>query len=295
MAKSALLRQVLSEHFAVEESTLQPREPGTMSPDRVRSPHDPDVRLGRKRMFKWLGEQVHVVETADEDLNVVVGVLVTDPRREDSTVLGEARAAGLAEVPEADRLLADTGYASAANSLESEKLGVTLVSPPRLNTRQERFGPSRFEIEFATKTARCPAGHERAMWSVRKDGSVAIRWRDTACATCPLRDQCTTSKSGRRLHLSPHWERLEAERAQALGDEFRDEYRHRAGVETTMSELVRRHGLRRSRYRTAPGRRLHAILSVTALNAKRVIRWILTPNTEAIVARRLTEAGAACG
>jgi len=287
VARVGLLRRVLSENFIVEEDGLRARNSEEMSSDRVRSPHDPDAKLGRKRKGKWIGEQVHIIETADEDLNLVVGVLVTDPRQEDSTVLGQVRGLGQAEVPEAEKLLADTGYASVANVLESEVAGIDLVSPPRLNTRQQGFGPSEFTIDFAAKTARCPAGHERAMWTVRKNGRVVIDWRDDLCAACPLRDRCTTSKTGRRLDLSPHWERLETERARSRGSEFWQEYRSRGAIEATMSELVHRHGLRRSRYRTAPRRRLHAILAVTALNAKRLLRWALDPEAEQVVARRL--------
>jgi transposase len=287
VARAELLARVLSENFVVEEGAPAAREPGTLSSDRVQSPHDADARMGRRKKRKWIGEQVHVVETADDDLNVVVGVLVTDPRQEDSTVLCEVRDLGLSQVPEADRLLADTGYASVANTLASEEAGVTLVSPPRPDTHTEGIRPSAFAIDFATKTARCPAGHPPRVWTDCRDGSVLISWADACCAACPLRERCTKSKEGRHVHLSPHWDRLQQERRLARTDEFRREYRHRAGIEATMSELVRRHGLRRSRYRSAPRRQLHAILAVTALNAKRLLRWALDPEAEAIVARRL--------
>lgn len=289
VGRAALLARVLSENFVVEEGTPRARTSDEMSSDRVRSPHDPDAKLGRKRNDKWIGDQVHVVETADGDLNLVVGVLVTDPRQEDSTVLGEVRDLGLSQVPEAERLLADTGYASVANTLASEEAGIALVSPPRPDTHKKGLRPSEFEIDFAAKTACCPAGHAPQNWGERRDGSLLISWADACCAACPLRGDCTTSKEGRKLNLSPHWERLQQERRLAQTDEFRQEYRHRAGVETTISELVRRHGLRRSRYRGAPKRRLHAILAVTALNAKRLLRWVLLPSeeAEAAVARRL--------
>lgn len=282
-----LLVRVLAENFVVEEGGPRPREPREMSSDRVRSPHDPDARLGSNRGKVWIGDKVHVIETADGDGDVIVGVLVTDPRQEDSTVLGEVRALGLSEVPEAQALLADTGYASVANTLASEAAGVDLVSPPRGSWRQHGYAPSEFEIDFEGRTARCPGGQECAVWHGERAEWVTIRWADRTCGSCPLHDACTKNRRGRQLHLAPHWERLEAERARARTREFREEYRHRAAVEATFSELVRRHGLRRSRYRGAPGRRLHAILSATGLNAMRVIRWALNPEADAIIARRL--------
>jgi transposase len=292
VAREALLRRVLSEHFVIENGEPRPLDNKELSLDRLRTPHDPDVQIGYRRGDLWLGEQVHLLETADEDLNLVVGVLVMEPQREDSTVLAEARELGLARVPEAEMLLADTGYASVANSIASEEAGVMLVSPPRPDTHTERYRPADFEIDFEARTARCPAKQPSRLWTDRADGSISIGWSDALCAACPQRGQCTTSKEGRQIHLSRDWERLRRERAQAREHEFWEEYRHRAGIEATISELVRRHGLRRSRYRGAPRRRLHAILSATALNAKRLLRWVLDPEADAILARRREECAA---
>jgi len=74
------------------------------------------------------------------------------------------------------------------------------------------------------------------------------------------------------LTLSPHYEQLQKDRARALTPEFKELYAQRAGIEATISELVHRCGLRRSRYRTKPKRELHALLSVAALNMRRLLR-----------------------
>jgi transposase len=269
-----VLCRVLEENFAVEDGSLRPLEEKELSSDRVRTPHDPDARLGQKRKKSWIGDKVHVVETADGEGNLVVGVLVTDPRQEDSTVLEAVVREGTARVPDAEMLLADTGYASATNSVKAQEGGLRLMSPPRADTHKGGYRPSEFEIDFESRVARCPMGQMSQYWRVRPNGKTVMAWGNAVCAACPAVKECKTSARGRRLELAPHWERLQRERAAVRTDEFWNEYRHRAGVEATMSELVRRHDLRRSRYRGSARRRLHALLSVTALNTKRLLRWI---------------------
>jgi len=289
---AGLLQRVLRENFGTTDGKLRALELSEMESDRVRTPHEPDALLGVRRSGPWTGDEVHLVETADAGLNVVVGVVVTDPRQEDSTVLEEVRELGLAQVPEAEVLLADTGYGTIANIVESEEAGVDLVSPPRNSTRQNGYQASDFHLDFKGRVARCPAGHENASWVTRPDGTTFIRWSASLCAACPLRQRCTTCTQGRRLELAPSWERLHAGRIRAKTDEFRELYRHRAAIEATISELVHRHGFRRSRYRGAPRRRLHAILAVTALNAKRMLRWIAEGGSEGAASRRTAACGA---
>ena len=57
--------------------------------------------------------------------------------------------------------------------------------------------------------------------------------------------------------------------------EFAELYRLRAGIEATISQLVQRCGLRRSRYRGSRGRELHALLAGAGLNAWRLIACLL--------------------
>lgn len=275
VGRASVLRRVLSENFVEVEGEFRAREQEELDSGRVQTPHEPDALQGKRDGDRWVGDQVHIVETADAGLNVVVGVVVTDPRREDSTVLSEALDVGLAAVPETEQLFADKGYASVKNTLESEAAGVDLVCPARRGRRGKWYGPSDFEIDLECRRARCPAGEWNATWREYGSGTQVVAWSDEVCAGCARRGECTKSRKGRHVELSPQYARLSAERGRMKTPEFWEEYRHRAGIETTISELVRRHGLRRSRYRGAAGRRLHAFLSVTALNGKRLIRFML--------------------
>ena len=236
------------------------------------TPHEPDVRRGKKRSRRWLGDKAHFVETADrEKPNFVTDVIVTAPNVEDSTMTKEIADRLPATTPEADTLIADGGYASAKNSRELSEDKLDLISPPRPNTRRGQIPLTEFEIDVEREVATCPEGHESAYWRRRKRGFL-IRFSPATCGACPRRGACTTSPRGRSLQPSLETAQLQRDRARAKTKGFRKLYRLRAPIEATISELVHVCGLRRSRYRGASFRRLHVLLSAAALNARRLMR-----------------------
>lgn len=73
----------------------------------------------------------------------------------------------------------------------------------------------------------------------------------TACATCPLRGQCTDSKTGRSITIGHHEARLTAARTRQQHPAWQADYRAtRPKVERKIAHLMRRrHGGRRARMR----------------------------------------------
>jgi len=270
-----LLARVLEENYRRgEDDDPRPLAGDELGKDRIATPHEPDVRVGTKKHRSWTGDKVHLVETADEDQpNFVVDVLVTEPTVPDVKVTEAVIERAQEVLPEVEVLLADSGYASAENSRKASERGMDLVSPPLANTRTEDiFPPERFEIDFAARTASCPAGQTTARWYPGERG-IRIRFRRSVCAACPLRSQCTTAKQdGRSLHISAYYEQLMRDRARAETTDFRKLYRQRAAVEGTISQAVRHCGLRVSRYRGRLKRKFHALMSGTGVNVR---RWVL--------------------
>ncbi|MCY3024164.1 MAG: transposase [Planctomycetota bacterium] len=295
-----VLAQMLAENFAFpDDADPQPLAREERSKDHIMTPHEPDVRAGKKGTAWWLGDKVHIVETADEgQASFIVDVLPTDPHIEDSTVTEELVQRAKFAVPEADTMLADGGYASATNTRLAAAAGVDLVSPPRGNNHHGYFPAGVFEFDFERQVARCPAGCESAFWKLR-GREISIRFRACDCKACPVRGECTSSKRGRSRGISKDYEQLVADRERAAGQDFAKLYRHRAPIEATMSHLVHDCGLRRSRFRGRPKRALHAIFAATALNVRRLLHCL--PGAEdphngpaaAHFARFLAPAGAA--
>jgi transposase len=295
LERRELLARVLAENFVCDEhGAVRPLEEHERPGDRVVTPHEPDARVGKKGGHLWTGDKVHVVETADDgEDNFVVDVLVTDARVEDSTVAGELMERTRFVTPEAEVVVADGGYASAANSGRAHGLGLELVSPPRGGNSRGLLPVSAFTIDFTRQQATCPAGQCTERWYPQGRG-IRIRFAGAVCAACPRRGECTTSANGRTLHISRDYQQLLRDRERAGRPEFRAEYRRRAGVEATISEAVHRCGLRRSRYRGAAGRSFHAMMAFAALNARRLLRAVLPtdPPSEPAAVAAVAVAGA---
>ena len=105
------------------------------------------------------------------------------------------------------------------------------------------------------------------------------------CAGCPLRDRCTISKKGRKLHLTAHDAQLvESRRAWRDGDLISDYRKYRPMVERSIAWLVRDH-YRRVRFRGVEKNQLGLSTRVAAINLRRLINlgltleetWVLRP------------------
>jgi transposase len=70
------------------------------------------------------------------------------------------------------------------------------------------------------------------------------------------------------------YEALRAAREREQTDAYAKEYARRAGVEGTLSQAVRRCGLRRSRYVGLARTHLGHILTATAVNFVRIGEWL---------------------
>lgn len=56
--------------------------------------------------------------------------------------------------------------------------------------------------------------------------------------------------------------------------DYKQEYDRRAGIEGTLSQGVRAHGLRRARYIGLAKTHLQHLMTATAINVKRIFNWL---------------------
>jgi hypothetical protein len=128
----------------------------------------------------------------------------------------------------------------------------------------------------AARTAACPAGITRPV-----TGSGRVYF-GAACRGCPLRARCTTSKTGRTLHLTPHDQLLrQARRDWARDRALRQDYRAtRPHVERTVAQVA-----------TSRGRRLKLRYRGTAKNKAWLKTRTAAVNLATLLRHRLTRAG----
>jgi hypothetical protein len=272
---------------------------------RLSSPYDTDARWGVKRDTFWNGYKVHISETCtrpntdDADSpgtrqqRAVAGTgpeppnLITNVATTDATVPDVAMTEPIHRHLAARGLLpeqhyVDSGYPSAELiGRSATDFGIALITPVLLDhSPQARAGTgfdrTHFTIDFNRKQATCPQGQTSTSWSPatqRGTDTIVITFPTATCRPCPVRDQCTTSKTRRRqltVHPREVHDAQRAARARQETTDWQADYALRAGVEGTLRQAIAVTGLRRTRYRGLAKTHLEHVFSAAALNLIRL-------------------------
>lgn len=262
---------------------VEVKEPKKVSPDSLQSPHDPDATYSG---HKGKGYEVQIAEThGNGDLpEIITHVELTRSCDSDaSATLPTLDALAAREIQPAE-LVADTTYCSTDNVIAAGGKGTQLVGPvpgTAGDTMPEDYlGKGDFIVDpKAEKPSMCVGGRT-ATETVRNEASGILRvYFDAAgCAKCQFADMCAARllKDGTRVFTTTVREAtLEHRRSYEKGEEFKERYAPRAGIEATNSELKRRHGLGRLRVRRQPRVRLAVYLKAVACNVKRMVTHLV--------------------
>jgi transposase len=285
------LRIVWLQQFyaAAPDMPMRWREQSDQPPARqlLHSPYDVDARYGGKRMTHWVGYKVHLTESCEPDQpHLITHVLTTEATTQDYEVAAPIQADLAQKALLPSEHLLDAGYVDAELLVDSQEEYQVTVTGPVLEDHswqakeQTGYNLAAFTLDWEAKQALCPHGNVSRKWSEtqERDGTAIINIRFDAkqCALCPARQQCTRSQSEpRNLKVRPRpiYEALQAARQHQQTYAFRDRYRTRAGIEGTLSQGIRRAGLRQARYVGLAKTRLQHILTAAALNLYRITDW----------------------
>jgi transposase len=253
----------------------------------ITTPHDPEARFTAHDTKTWNGYQVHWTETCDaERPHIITHVATTSADTRDMEVLPRIHAA----LKKLDLLPSlhwvDTGYTSGPNLVESlQRYGVRLIGPLHEDRSWQAQLPEgitldQFLVDFEQRQATCPQGQVSSRWSAKtgEDGQtqVQVAFASAVCQGCAVRERCTKSrKRGRILTLGVSYAVLQAGRQRQQTAAFWQEYKVRAGVEGTVSALVRQHGARRTRYEGSCKTHIQSLLTAIAVNLRRVALWLM--------------------
>ena len=121
------------------------------------------------------------------------------------------------------------------------------------------------------KPARSRAGFKTLTWEPSTTASNGAN----QCDGCPVQNQCTRAKNGRRiLVVGLRHDLVEKRRKEMSEAEFSKSMHPRNGIEGTHSELVRGHGLRRTKYRGLSRVGLSHYFMGAACNVKRYLNLL---------------------
>jgi IS5 family transposase len=172
--------------------------------------------------------------------------------------------------PEGWTVLGDSAYGTGdARAALAEAGHTAVIKPAPLRPAVEGgFTIDDFTADETAGTVTCPNGITRPITAAR---SVTF---GAACRSCPLRERCTTAKTGRTLNLHPHDALLRAARRDWSADpDLQATYRrHRPMVERSIAWLIGPKGrCRKLRYRGVAANDLWLHTRMAALNLRRLL------------------------
>lgn len=245
----------------------------------MQTPHDPDAGFGKK----GCGYSVHIVETCyneKADCELLTGYKV-DPANENDwgetpELYNALEEAGWAP----DRMFADAGYPTAESLVDAQKRDSTLHAPAsKKRLPDEYVGRQAFEFDENGRVVSCPNDktplkHTRRKQKNHDEPVLHAVFEAGDCEGCPFEGKCPARHShGDKWYVSLS-DRLRA-RDEALASQkeegWWEAYRIRSGIEATVSEMKRTHGLGQLRVRGKERVDLAVGLKMTACNIK---RWL---------------------
>ena len=253
----------------------------------LQSPYDPDASYGHKGS----GYSAQITETCNNPgkPEIITDYEVHGAARSDIAkmlpAINRLESTGLK--PEA--LFADGGYPSVPSALEVIEKGIDFVSPVnRSRLPDDIMGRDRFKFDPDGFVIKCPQGHSpidhrilSANNSTRR--SLHAIFDGDICRSCKVLDQCPVRAPNHRcrgcrprdtigdfrLEITPELRLRDQMYSNQQTTEWKDRYKIRSGIEATMSELKRTHGIEKLRVRRAVKVCLAVACKLIACNIKR--------------------------
>ena len=242
-----VLERVFSEHFQVEQDTVQSKPNNQLSASSLQSPDDLEATYRNKRGQGYRGYTANITETCDPDneLQLVTNVQVASNNVDDTQLLAEALTE-LKERTDLDTLYTDGGYGSPEmdKALAEEQIEQVQTAIRGRKTSPEKLHLSEFEIkqteEGKPTQITCPNDQKVNVQSSSQRKSFVAHFAIDQCQACPYKEACP-AKPGKR---DPRWH-LRFTQAQANVSQRRrrsqinlqDGRNLRAGVEATVRQV----------------------------------------------------------
>jgi transposase len=250
--------------------------------DRTRSAVDPDVRCGKHGDW-YDGFLLDVMMDADSELITAVNVLPANGdeagdaaelvRQEETTHGNDIESLSIDGI----------GYQGPVlQELQSpEGPALDLYVPPKAEAPSAYYQPQEFVEDAEQGSVTCPAGQTTFS---RHRNPQDTGWRYSfprgACAECPLRARCLEKlpeKHGRTVTKNEYEAEYQRMRAKAQTPQYAAVRAEHPKIERKLSELVRRHGSRRTRYRGRWKVLCGQLMAATAANVKRLVHLLCAP------------------
>jgi transposase len=272
-----VLSTLFAQNFTVESQKIHLREDCVDCKEKIQTPHDPEARYATKRDTHWTGYKIHVTETANDEgeVNFITDITTSNASERDNEALSQIQENTASRDVKPEEQYVDKAYVTGDNLADSQEHGIHLMGEASPLTNKGLFTADDFIIDTQAMQATCPSDCKSTSWNQLETGKFAGDIQisfGSQCQTCPWRDKCTTNKTGRKMRISQHHNLMKQRRAESMTDSFREAMKRRPPIEGTISEMVRSHGLRRSRYKGILKTHFQNLLIGAAMNLKRLVK-----------------------
>ncbi len=241
------------------------------------SPTDPDAspmqRFNGDRAK--LGYHTHYVVDGGK-YRIVLAALTTPSSIMDNTpMLDLARWARFRWQLEPAIAVGDAKYGTVENIVGLEQDGLCAYMPvPDHSKRTGFYPPECFDYVAENDCFICPQGHKLPLWSRRASEQIYVYRADAKiCDACPVKSECTDSKSGRHLRRSFDQEYLDRATHYRETEDYRKAMRKRqVWVEPMFGEVKQWHQGRRFRLRRLRKVNIEGLLRAAGQNIKRLLK-----------------------
>jgi hypothetical protein len=279
MKTYSLLSRVFSEQCDVitekGRETVAVKPPKEISSGSLQNPSDPDAGYSG---HKGQGYQAQVMETYvpmkdgdDAPLRLLTHITVEPAHISDAHALLPAIEGATALGLSPKEVLADSLYGSEKNVEKAARMGTELVAPvPGGEKKSKSSFLSAFTFTEDGEVTSCPAGKAPI-----KDEAVGnhreVLFGVSDCLGCPKREECPIKsvREGYGFSYDKKQVKMARRRAAEKTAAFKDRYRHRSGVESTMSAFDRLTGVKHLRVRGMEAVRFAVILKAVGVNLYR--------------------------
>ncbi len=256
--------------YSVDQQAIKIRRKQSMKPVAERqSAGDPDAHFQRGKHGKPSELGYELFFTTDSEQLCIEQVDVSSEAGQGQRIFAEK----LKQSTPGQEWSVDAEFSTGPLLKLSETRQVILNTPPRTYASTGMFTKSEFMYQADSESYTCP--NRQTLSHVSTNGKTedkTYRAAKGVCHVCPLREQCTTSKTGRSVTRSTYEEQFARQRE------------HEKTAQAVMGRVLRgiiaegkfgealRHGLKELRYVGRTMAVMHTQLVATILNLKRLIR-----------------------
>lgn len=250
------------------------------SKDKIVSTVDPDARVAHKSPGNIKrGYKNHII--VDEESEIILGSTQTP-----FNVGDEKQLIPLLEKVENDhgiipeQVTADKVYGTYDNRayLKDNNISCNIDFYKESSRETSGYLTKDFEISPDLKSTKCPNGVITTFVKTYED-RLTFKFSTNTCKACPLRNNCFPKRdlkknSGRQVTVNPRYDVMLIARERIETEDFKSAMNKRFKIERRFATQVLNHGLRRCRYLTLTGAKIHIAMANLANNIVRMVNLL---------------------